>query len=191
MRSDQLGIEFTGDTPPLELMEQYNESLDQFPAVRVTATITGDQRLQKQAVFGNGSPSSRDTPLFLDVSNRFLDDYRVESGLYQSRFFKSDSETQDPVFERDDSQALQQFVNDVLWIESAAVVGGVFPLFEIRTEYELGNLLVTVAGRNLSMNRFASAGMVRYPQITGIEWDFTAQTTTLYAEPNDGATSEF
>ncbi len=181
VRSDQLAIEFTGDEPPKEIMDLYSLDNSTYPRIRVTAVITGDKRLKKEKTVSQGSPSSREIVLTLNVSNRFIDDFRVTSGTYKSRF-----DSLDPSFERNDATKLQQFVDDVLDIESAAVVGGAFPLFEIRTDYELGNLVTEISGRNISLNRFTNAaGKARYPQITAIEWDFSDQKTILFTEPVD------
>lgn len=181
VRSDQLAIEFAEDEPPEEIMAQFDPGNDQFPIVRVTGTVTGDKRLVKESNDLTGSPSSREIVLSLDLSDRFLDDARVTEGG-----FKSELPANDPSLERDDAEALQEFVDNVADTESAAVVGGAFPLSEIRTDYQLGQLLTNVEGRNISLNRFTGAsGKKRYPQITGIEWDFNEQRTTILAEPID------
>lgn len=182
VRNDQLAIEFTGDEPPAEIMDSYGEG--EFPRLRVTATLTSDERLSFEKEFTGGTPTNEESILFLDLSDRFVEDLVHVSGDQASVLAAMTPEQ--PNYERDDFDDMEEFVEKVVDLESAAVVQGSATLFELRTDYELGDLVNEVAGRNISLNRLTGDNrQKKYPQISSITWDVIRQTTTFSLDSLD------
>lgn len=173
---DQIGVYFSGNEIPEELVEFGDRA-----AIRVIGTIQGDTRLTATAERAESSPSAREIAITLDLSDRFYDRQRHESPPFASNW-----EGDEPADERDDAEALAAYVERVRLIQDAAPVSGNFRLFGIQQEYEIGDLIRTVKGRELSMNRLSpDAETKRYPQVMEIVRDYAAQSTRLIASPTN------
>lgn len=177
---DQIGILFTGDTPPVPLIDAGEET-----KLRITCTITGDDRLNStSSQFPNvrPSPSIRTLPLFLDLSDRFHKRSVQQDGDYASAL-KDEPYGAD---ERDDADDLQEYLADRLEHELSADMGVSVKLHGIHTEYQISDLLHSVQNRAIFLNRnnFVADPPLpgRFPQVVGIRWDFQKQTTELFVD---------
>lgn len=176
--TDQIGIRFNGAQPPDDIATG-----GAGVRVRITGTVTGDKRLNRDADRRDESPNGQDVILFLDVSNRFFDRQVRIFGTYGSvlvgRFLTYPDE-------RDDGDALQTYVESARNVEDAANLRASITLHGIHREYEIGDLITRVAGRNISFNRLSKdAEEKRYLQVIGIEWDTQRQETTLRVAVNE------
>ena len=169
--NDQIGVYFAGDIPPPDLVKEGNNA-----RLRITGTLTGDQRLFKENVSDDTSPNARNVQLSLDLSDRF----HFRSVSSNSRF-SGDSNGADTV---DDSTNLQTYVDRVKDITDAKALRVDLSLAGILFEYEIGDIITKVDGRNISFNsKSDTATSKKYLQILGIEYDYQNQRTILEAEP--------
>ncbi|MBW3538753.1 MAG: hypothetical protein KY476_00635 [Planctomycetes bacterium] len=192
--SDQLGLRFDGDTPPDDVMQAdhpHSVGNSIVPKIRVTGTVAGDQRLFKELDITSTSPQERDVVLWLDVSDRFFDRKRQDTGLLKSVLI-SDPPDPDEADEQTDGvpvgsatqSAIEEYLDKIKADHEAAAVRVDLHLFGLIFSYKIGQLLTKVDGRNLSFNRNSpAASEKRYVQITEIHWDIQAQSTRLVVEP--------
>src|SRR5690606_10248080 len=159
----------TGDEVPDELHEADDHEL------RITGTVLGDSRVSATARWQAGSPNMRDVKLVLDLSDRFHRTKIATEGNYRSELVGYQSPT-----DRDDEDAMREFLEKVREVEDVARMVAEFRLHGIHYEYDLGDMLTEVEGRRIVLNGKArSASEKRHLQITGIVWNFQDQTTTL------------
>ncbi len=175
--TEQMGILFSGRVPPPELVEAGSQA-----RIRVTGTIQGDRRLVAVSNKPEYSPNSRDVKLFLDVSDRFHCRSRVAVGEFKSRFAESSFDAD----EVDDLDKLQEYVDTLVEVETAASLKAELPLFGLVFDIEVGDIVTAVDGLNISLNRLASSsGNKRYLQVTGKILNPQEQRTTLIVEAED------
>lgn len=180
---DQIGIRFTTDTPPAELIEAGDEA-----KVRITCTISGDERLSATSSPNlDESPSLRTVPLFVDLSDRYHKRSRQTTGDLASVLYLEETVFGAGADERDDESELQAFLADVLNAEQSSEMRCDFQLHGLHTEYEISDLITAVDGRDISLNRNksnpANAGALRkYVQVYGVRWLFQEQATQLIVE---------
>lgn len=171
--SEQMGFEFTGGTPPTDLLDLENPDDDEHVKIRVTGVISGDQRVSYTKDADDSSPNSNDIELFLDLSDRFQDRQVQDTGEFENLV----NGTHD---EHDDTQDLEEFVDAVHTKENAATVSGTFVLMGYRPSFELGDRITKINGRNISLNRLSnSASSKRYPVVTQIEYNFEGNVNTV------------
>jgi hypothetical protein len=169
---DQIGIRFTGDAPPAEV---FSEGFQ----LRITGTIQSDQPLRKEASSTDSSPNATEIPIILDLSNQFFWRQRVAIGDYQSQL-----EGGDDFDDVDDSEKLQDYVDQVRDIEQSAAARATLKLFDLVFDYEIGDLITEVAGRTIKLNRNSeSASEKRYLQVVGLKWMPEKQLTELVVQP--------
>ncbi len=81
---------------------------------------------------------------------------------------------------RDDSLAMQTYVDNVQAVEESALIQATLRLFGIHEGYEISNLLTKIDGRNISLNRNSEDAVTKkFLQITGIHFDYQNQRTDL------------
>lgn len=172
---DQCGVIFTGNTPPEELYMQEAK-------LRITATITGDERLQHTSTDTDGNcPNGRDHELVVEMPDSFalrevvttpaVDGYTEGSKLQANGH---------PSHAIDDTTKIEAFADATLDREVSGMIDGRYQLIGVRFDYELGDLITKIAGREVSLNRNATGGTTsKYPQITGIVWHPQDQVTQL------------
>lgn len=134
--------------------------------VRVTATIEGDTRLYATAERDDESPNFDDITLWLNLSDKFHD-----RQVHTSSIFYSDAATADVT---NDLIQLQAYVSQVRGLEDAAELSCSAILEGIdHPEYQIGDLITRVNGRNLELSRNNPGLFVdkRYLQIVGITYD--------------------
>jgi hypothetical protein len=173
---DQIGIQFTGSTPPAELVAQGDDA-----KVRVTATIQGDQRLSATAERLDTSPNYRRVILVLDMSTRYHDRRPQTTGDLASVLTEGDYGTDT----RDDFTALETEAARIRTIEQPADIKAELALFGLHYDYDIGELITKISGRNISFNRVSPDTRTNYYlQITGIVWQQQPeQRTILQVEP--------
>ena len=177
--TDQIGIMFNGSKPPDEIAAMGASDSD--VVLRITGTITGDARLARTADRRDESPNGADVVLTLDVSDRFFDRH-VQTLAFASQHNAAEAYGADT---RNDGDDLQAYVDEARNVEDAAQLSLSLPLHGIHREYEIGDLLAELSGRNISFNRLADdQEEKRYPQIVGIEYDTQRQMTILHVEMN-------
>lgn len=179
----EIAVEFTGDQPPGELIAAGDNA-----KLRVTCTITGDDRITHDASRQATSPNLRDAGLHLDVSSRFA--YRQikttdhGSGAYYKSAVNPTAAL--PADTRDDSTSLQTFAEYARGNAESAEMDGRFVLFGIDLRYGISDLITKVAGREISLDRNSpDAETGKYLQVLGVELDENAQTTTLVTQPRE------
>jgi hypothetical protein len=170
---DQIGVYFSGEEIPEEIRFAADRA-----TLRITGTLTGPHRLQASATRQSTSPNGRDVKLFLDLSDRFHDRFVITAGPYASTIGQNQQAD-----ERDDEDALREFLEAARDIEDAAGMTGSFVLHGIHLDYEIGDLLTRIDGRDIFLNRKSvGADEKRYLQITGIIYDWQEQQTTIEVE---------
>lgn len=174
--NDQMGIMFNGATPPDDIANGGDDV-----AIRVTGTVTGDKRVTATASRQSRSPNASVIKLTLDVANRFFDRQVQTTGGYASVHNDYLGHGAD---ERDDEADLLAYCEAARDVEDAAQLRTPIVLHGIHRDYEIGDLIGTLQGRDISFNRLADGTEdKRYPQIVGIAYDTQRQTTTLAVEP--------
>lgn len=167
---DEIGIYFTGNTPPSELWAQGTDDIADMK-LRLTCVIACDKRIEYTADRQTSSPNSRDIELYIDASDRFFDK-EVDSNSVFFGVYDAD--------EVDSTTEIQAYAEDLRGFNDSAIVGLSVVIFGIVNSYERGDLLTKVEGRNISFNRNSTeAETKKYPQITGITFDYQNQRTVL------------
>ena len=147
--------------------------------LRVTGTIRGDKRPRAEVDRFSDSPSAIERRLFLDLSHRFHDRERVTAGLYAS-VLTGDAD------EADHQEDLEEFLEQIADNEMSAALDAAFPLHGILFDYDVGDILTKIEGREISLNRNApTADEPRYLQVVGVAWDLQQQRTLLTVQPFD------
>lgn len=175
----ELGIWF--ESFPQELWD----ALQDDPAtarVRITATIEGDTKLYATAERQSSSPNADDITLRLNLGNKFHD-----RGVHSSSVFIADIASADVT---NDQIPLQAYVAAVRGVEDSAELSCSVTLEGWdHPEYQIGDLVTRVAGRNISLVRNnKSLGVTeRYLQIMGITYNVgeKGQTMELLLESFD------
>lgn len=165
----ECGIWFSGNTPPEALVAAGDDAL-----VRVSATVTGDERLKHLATdTDDNCPNGRTHRLTLRMEDAYCFRERLTTGTFASQLSGA-ADT------RDDTTAIEDFAEATLAREVSALVDGQYSLVGVRFDYSLGDMLTSIAGRNVSLNRNAAGGLTaKYPQVTAITWRPQQQQTLL------------
>lgn len=177
---NQIGVYFDGDLPPDDLI-----ALGDAARLRITGTLRNPQkRMQAKAERLDSSSNLRDSTLTLDLSDRFFNRDRQKTGTYTSQLWASDPFSVADT--RNDQTALETFVEKVQSVEDAAVIQASFRLPGVHLEYEIGDLLPKVTGRNLSLNRKSpTASQKQFLQILAITVNQEEQFTELHTSSID------
>ena len=173
---DQIGIYFDDQTPPSELVAAGDDA-----RLRITGTITADERLTHTVEKQESSPNLRDVTLFLDLSDRFHWHNVTATGTFVSTLVDDENGAD----ETDDSDALQEYLEQLQPTADSAFVAARIELHGLHFDYQIGNLVPGVSlsggGRNIAFNR-NSPGVAekKYLQIDGISWNMQEQSTILH-----------
>lgn len=172
--ADRIGIIFTGNYPPDVLVDAFHD--DENLKLRITGTIASDHHLYnvKTDLYVDGSVQGRLNMSTIHAHDRFrhwfvvgkpspdrpeLEDHEFASVL------KDDDAGADV---HDDRAELQTYAAEIIKPMLHAEYDGNFVIPGWTTYYNIGDLLTTIEGRNVTLNQAASGD--RYMQITGIEW---------------------
>ena len=174
---DQIGVYFSGDTPPLELVNAGANA-----RVRITGTIKGDKRVQSTATRRNTSPNINTIKLFIDLSDRFHDRQVVTTGDYASEAATGGNGSD----EQQNGDEMLDYLEELQDIEDSAAIQAEFTLFGLHFEYEIGDSINSIAGRDIDLNRNAEEREdKKYPQITAIRHLWQQQRTVLTLDTFD------
>lgn len=181
----QLGIRFNGQMPPDELIAAGDDA-----AVRLCCTLTFDECLEaKAAVPGRNAEIDEDGDVWqvLDVSDRYHS-RQVNTLGDEATFVWESGMDKD---ERDDSESIGTAADYLIKEADGAEIDGAIKLRGILTDYAIGDLITSIAGRNIDLNRRArdpnsaeEEQEPRYLQVMGLAWRFgTEQETHLVTRP--------
>jgi len=160
--SNEIGVYFTGKPIPYEI-------LDENCRLRLTCTVRGDKRIS-QSLSDASSPSQLEMPLFVDVSDRFVDRKPITTG-------DTASVIEGPT--ENDQTDLNNLAAKSLANEQLVAIDGTITLRGLRTDFRLGDVITKLEGREISLNRLTTTPG-RYPQIQVIEFiNSPTQTTVL------------
>ena len=153
---DELGVLFNSDAPPSVLIDAGTDA-----RLRMTCTISGDKPISFTAEKTANAVNDRDVELVLNMPDKFQ---------YRQVFIFGDyaSVLNDPATgadDRDDRDALQEFAEKLRDGYEVAELDCEFRLPGWHTDYEIGDLLTNIDGREVSLDQAASGGTARYVQI--------------------------
>lgn len=170
---NEIGVMFTGETVPPDLFAAGADA-----QLRITGTVAGDRRIHSVATRATSSPLVEEIVRLIDVSDRFHD-RQISNDLYYGSQLATGTDTGDDIDDQDELDAFTERLRDE---NDHALVAVQAVLWGLRTEYEIGDILEKIAGKELSLaSRSESAGEPRYPQIKELHWDYFGQTTTVVA----------
>lgn len=175
---DQLGIYFNGDKAVEDLLPKGSGA-----RVRITCTLTGDNRITSTAEKEDSSPLGHVHEMVLDVSDRFFDRQVQRTGRYMSSLIgirQDDGSGLSGADEIDSTEEIEEYADNIKAIEDAVNVVGRLRLTGIRPEYSVGDLIKEIDGRKVSLNRKASgSGITQYVQVTEKIYEFHPSQRTL------------
>lgn len=181
---DECGIQFTGQTPPLELIAQQSvveedEEADPpvkyavYPRLRLTCTIHGDARLKSAT---GDSDSINAFQKVVPVPDRAADRSRVEGDEEANDDDKLQAhsrQTRDGVASRDDTDNIADIASDLSNRTKLARSGHRVTLSGIVTHLHVGDHIRNVRRRKVSMEIATDIT----PHIKTITYDFASQAT--------------
>lgn len=154
--------------------------------VRVTCTIEGDFCNTVTVSKRDESPNGDEIPLILDLSDKFHDRAVMVSGPFQSRF-SNDTSAADI---QNDAAVMKTYLEKLQENEDAADLACSASLEGLdHPEWTISNVVTSVNGRNLKLNRNNPIPGVaaKYLQVIGITWDIQSQRQELILESFDEA----
>jgi hypothetical protein len=161
--TNQIGIWFS---------KQALQLLDPAVELRITGTIPSDERLKgiydDTATSVNGS----EFEIVLDETSQFHYRERMSTGDFASVL-------DGPSDLADDSGPADDFAERIGQIQRAATVGGTPQLTGFRNDYEIGQLITGIQGRNISFNCLSlESGKEAFPQITSVRFEVVGELRT-------------
>jgi hypothetical protein len=158
---DQIGVLFDGMEIPTILYEAGDQA-----RLRITGTVAGDARLTADATKQAGAVNGREFRQVIPVPDKFAKRWRQEYGPYASVL----ADTGNAADERDDAADALTYAERIRDQNHFADVSCEFRLPGWHTNYEIGDLLTKIAGREISLNA-APTGYTRYVQIVERRWE--------------------
>ena len=147
VRPDQIGILFTNDEPPEELIAGGTDT-----EVRITCTVAGDFRIQGEATRQGYAVNGRNVWLELNKPEKFVDRAVQSTGLFISSL-TDDAAGADT---RDDTTAITTYAETLRDEAGFAEIDCEFRLPGIHLYYEIGDLITTIEGREVSLDQASS-----------------------------------
>lgn len=169
---NECGIRFNGELPVEMMDDEHRDGLK----LRVTASIRGDNRVTVERDARNASVNTDRVEQSLLLDDRFPVRGRFTTGDVASKYVFEDNEASfaDP---REDMETLADKLIET-W--NAAQVGGPITLEGIdRLQYELGDIVLAVAGREISL---AGTPGNAYPHVAALDINVPDQTVTLHLQ---------
>jgi len=164
---DQIGIYFDGDTPPQDLFDA-GDNL----RMRITGTITVDERIEGEALKQDSAVNGRTNELLLDMPHKFLFRKRQDAGEFVSTFHLQSS-NDNGADERDDTDDIQSYAEAIRDKNDMADMSCEFRLPGLHIEYKIGDLITKIEGREVSLDAASdTASAPRYVQIVERRWEF-------------------
>lgn len=159
----ECGLRFDAQHVPTQLYDAGAKA-----KVRITATIRSDRRLAATADQTDASPQTDLAPAVVDAAGRFH--YKLVSS--QSKFYDQVGADSIPSDSVDDTDAIAAYAQELHDAWDMADISGRIKIEGLdRAQYELGDVISKVAGREISLD---AAGPIvtepRFPQVVGIEY---------------------
>ncbi len=178
---DQIGVQFTGQAEPGATDGIPEEILTSTAELRITGTVRGDTRLEYIPERPEFTPNSNTVVRVVDLSDRFFDRQIQADGDFASVITDAGDE-------RDDTEALQDYIDSIAEEAALTDIAAEITLFglHLTDEYELGDIITKLEGREISLNRKAGEGAGKYVQIVGISYlnETGRQATVLTVSPH-------
>lgn len=177
----ECGIRFDGLFPPAELMRAGSQPGTSLQAqVRITATIRDDVRLGAIVGPDAASPLAATAPFLIDEQEKF----HWREVLPTSKNYPAVQSGELTADQANDLAALTDYATWLQEVFDVADAGGHLVVEGLDNGvYQLGDLITTINGRNISLNaQSAASGQVRAPQVVGISYDAQNQRRTLILE---------
>ena len=160
---DQIGILFDMKGIPEELYDAGSAG-----RLRITGSVFADSRLTHTATRNAWAVNGRDVENVIVRPEKFQYRFRNIAGTYQS-VLTGDADT------KDDSTEIQEFAEAIRDQNQYAEVDCEFRLPGWHTEYEIGDLITKIAGREINLDAApATAPVNRYVQIIERRFEMTA-----------------
>lgn len=172
---DQIGIIFNGNRPPATLVTAFRNGTLR---MRITGTIASDHHL-----YNVNSDGMTNLPAVQGRLNRMTmeqqDRYRhwfvlgkdhPRAALNDHPYKSALSGDVAGADTHDDRQAIETFATRIIKTMVHANYDGSFSIPGWTMDYEIGDLLSHIVGRQVGLNESADADNPQYMQITGIEW---------------------
>lgn len=167
---DQIGILFDGDTPPEEIVTAYAA---ENCMLRITGTVRMDNRLEGLAERESWAVNGRIVEVVINRPDKFQKRSRCTATSfgngheYRSMFDIAAETTENGADERDDTDAILTYAEALRDQNHYAELTCEFRLPGWHIEYEIGDLISRIAGREISFDAAPnSAPEVRYVQVT-------------------------
>jgi len=189
--ADKIGILFDSDEPPSELMDDF---LAGTVRMRITGTIASDHFLYNVGTdvpVAGESAQGRENLATLHYQHKFrhwfvVKDSNPDRTELDTSPYRSALQT-DPAGadEHDDRADIITFAAEILRPMLHAEYDGTFYAPGWHTDYQIGDLLVEIKGRNISLNQSVIEDEPSYMQIVGIEYSMTEENgpgTTLIVD---------
>lgn len=158
---DQIGVYFDMREIPTELYDALNDSYGML-RMRITGTVFSDWRVTGLAPKQAWAVNGRDIRQPLKVPEKFQHRWRQTSGAYASSLYLTGHDAD----ERDDRAVIKVWAEKIRDQNHYAEVDAEYRLPGWHTEYEIGDLITKIAGREISLNMAPSnAPEARYAQI--------------------------
>lgn len=153
---DQIAVYFNADVPPTELIEAGDDA-----RVRVTGTIKGDYRLKHTISRPTNAVNGRNYRHVVDAAQKFQFTHKLSGGDFGSVL-------EPPEFENiDDRVAIQEYAQSVANLTLPAMVDVNVRLPGIHwSDYQIGDVITKIEGREINLDGFADISSHLYPQIT-------------------------
>lgn len=156
---DQIGILLDGDEPPSEIV-----SADDQLRIRITGTVFGDARIEGLATKQSAAVNGRTFEQVIYAPDKFQKRWRQEDGDYASVLAVVDDNTADT---RDDQTNIDAYAEIIRDQNHHADMQCEFRLAGWHLEYQIGDLLTDIVGRDISLDAASSTSTThRYAQVT-------------------------
>lgn len=166
---DQIGVLFTGDTPPPEMINAGDDA-----RLRITGVVQGDHRIEYLAAALPNAVNGRANTLTLDVADKFQDRRVQLEGDFASALVGSPLGAD----EANDTAIMIGYGNTVRDQYSCAELDCRFVLPGIHLDYKIGDQITKIAGREIDLNMCVSP-KERYPQIIRREFSYVNGPQTI------------
>lgn len=171
---DECGISFVGALPPIEVLDQYQTGTSSFPRIRVTATVELDTPIE-YTYDAQADPAKPKMTVLVDAPDRFHSRYL--SGPTQDPLVKKSIYYDDVTAGTltttaiDSTTVINSFASIVgrTWARSLISGNARLEGLDQLIEYDLGDIIVKVQGREINFNSDPEIGTY-YPQIVGIQY---------------------
>jgi hypothetical protein len=163
------------------------EMLTDTVELRITGTVRGDTRLTYTTGSSPPSPNSNDIYETIDLSDRYFDRRRQDTGDYASILTG-------PMDSKYDYSDLQDYIEEVQDKSDLADAQATVKLIGLHYSwdadgaedaYKIGDIITKLEGREISFNRAGSPVGAKYLQVVGITWvnEPGNQSTILQLSP--------